>query len=84
MGNAYEEEIPDILTGQIWKPANKKADADTKVKSKNYEEPITKITSSANAKSINPFGATTIVKPEVAKYDHEVYKRYVLPNDKGE
>lgn len=69
LGNIYDQEIPDILTGEIWKPANQKPDADTKVKAKNYEEPVTKIGSSINAKSINPFGATTIVKPEVAKFD---------------
>ena len=72
------------MTGEIWKPANKKPDADTKIKAKNYEEPITKIGASTNAKSINPFGATEIVKPEVAKFDEEIYKRYVLPHFKGE
>ena len=33
---------------------------------------------------MNPFGATTLIKPEIQKFDQEMYKRYVLPNDKGE
>ena len=69
IGNLDGEEIPDILTGEIYRAANKKPDADTKIQSKNSEEPITKIGSSVHAKSINPYGAVSIVKPEVAKFD---------------
>ena len=47
-------------------------------------EPATKITSSVVPQSINPYGTGTIVKPEVAKFDEQMYKRYVVANDKGE
>lgn len=34
--------------------------------------------------TINPYGAGSIVKPEIAKFDQSIYKRYVKANDKGE
>lgn len=50
IGNIHDQEIPDILTGEIWKPANKKPDADTRLNAKNPEQPITKINSSIAVK----------------------------------
>lgn len=45
-GNIYnldDQEIPDILTGEIFRAPLKKPDADTKVSSKHTGEPITKV-----------------------------------------
>ena len=45
-GNIYnidDQEIPDILTGEIWRAPNKKPDAETKVSSKHTGEPMTKV-----------------------------------------
>ena len=72
------------MTGEIWRAANKKPDGETRVNSVHTGEPLTKIGQSVQPKCVNPYSVDNVVRPEVAKFDHEMYKRYVLPNDKGE
>ncbi len=65
-GNIYDiegQEIPDILTGEIFRPAHKKPDAEVYQPTKIANEPTTKITSSVTPQSINPYGTGSVVKP---------------------
>ena len=62
----------------------KKPDADTKVASKHTGEPITKVETVGRPKSLNPHGTTSLIKPEVAKFDEGEYRKQVLHNERGE
>ena len=86
-GNIYSlenQEIPDILTGEIWKVPNKKPDADTKVASQHTGEPMTKVQIAARPKSLNPHGTTSIIKPEIQKFDEAEYVKNVFHHERGE
>jgi hypothetical protein len=73
------EEIPDILTGEIFK-------AKPSVGAEQYfdQKGKSRIESSAKAKSINPYGTYSVVKPEIQKFEDVEYSKFVYPHHKGE
>ena len=89
VGGANREQIPDILTGEIWKGNQKNGDRKMKPEDGGEtgygeERVATKVNSKVNPQVLNPYSTTTIVKPEVSKFDEAQYKKQVLPNEKGE
>ena len=67
------EEIPDILTGEIWKGNQKNADKKKKPQDGGetgygQENLATTYNNKVSAQCVNPYSTTSIVKPEITKY----------------
>ncbi len=76
---SLSQDIPDILTGEIFRP---KPSTGSEIRPEQKGKP--RIESNVSAKSVNPYSAYSIVKPEIQRFEDVEYSKFVYPHHKGE
>lgn len=76
--DSLSQEIPDILTGEIFRA---KPSTGSEIRPEQKGKPRLEAVS---AKSVNPYSAYSIVKPEVQRFEEVEYAKFVYPHHKGE